>query len=588
MVGLSRCRGSGSRPPAISAVVLPADGLGEADRLEPLHRCEHRQLHHAGEAGDLDAAGERTAGADLAPAHVQQVAGAVEGVLRRRVDRLAGADDLDRADLVDLVDGVLPGQGLTGGPFGVGVWFRDVGQVRLVGQQERPAQVAVIDHLDFEFGAAAHVGRVQGEFVVALVGAEVADVETGALHPDGTDERRTGAGVVRFQSALSMLDRTPDDLDLDVAYRSSEPGDTPREVRQGLVSRLQKYGRLPRCRRRREPRVVTTPGDRDATVVWRSFHRDRVVERSKGLARVLRRCPGLGYDGRPEPLARSVDTTVISRAERDAPGYWCGAPALEYDRTNDRLLTHLRHRGPARRGHRVSVCRLDRDPLAVTELVSLTSEALGARSLEGGALREQDGTYTWVISYQDAEAGTWGLHERRAPTLDGLRSGGRDLAVRSPYSHHKDPTVVDGEWYVSSHSRHWLQSGVERVDVDADRPTTTELAVTGHDNARITTGGVVGGEVFADVWPDLPATGVSNVLWTSDERGASGVVDDETLRTDASRHYVSASGGSVTYVSSVAVGDTVTMLWQAETAGGGNDLLGAQLSIEEYDRLFVG
>jgi hypothetical protein len=76
-------------------------------------------------------------------------------------------------------------------------------------------------------------------------------------------------------------------------------------------------------------------------------------------------------------------------------------------------------------------------------------------------------------------------------------------------------------------------------------------------------------------------------LWTTDERSAPGRINGEVLRTNTSTHYISRSGSSITYVSAIAVGETVTMLWQAERADGNNDLVGTQISLDEYERLFV-
>lgn len=345
----------------------------------------------------------------------------------------------------------------------------------------------------------------------------------------------------------------------------------------------------PATRRRYLKRVgvVTALGLGGVGLLQNDSIRDRVVKWSKGFVEPLRKVPGLGYSGRSVKLADFKGSETVLQAERDEPGFWRGAPALEYDRANDRLLTHVRHRDPIDRGKRVSIYQVNRDSLAATELVSLSKRELDARSVEGGEIVREAGEYRWVISYQDAETGKWGLHERRASTLDGLRSSGRDIEIRSSYHHHKDPAVVNGEWYVLSNSRRWLDSGVERVDIDAERPTATEINVTGYGNARITAGGVVGSEVFADVWPDFPGTGIANVLWTSDERSTSGVVDGMRLQIDPTSHYVSASGTSVTYVDAIAVDGTVTMLWQAEMPDGSNDLVGTQLSIDEYEQFFV-
>ncbi|MFB6194920.1 MAG: hypothetical protein ABEI80_02025 [Haloplanus sp.] len=313
--------------------------------------------------------------------------------------------------------------------------------------------------------------------------------------------------------------------------------------------------------------------------------RGRVAERGKGVAEVLRAVPGFGYGGRSVELGAVVGRTDVLTAEKDEPGYWRGAPAMAYDGGADRILTHVRHRDPDDRGKRVSIHRIAPETLEATELVSLDKRDLGARSVEGGELVVEDGEYRWFISYQHPRTGNWRIQERRASTVEGLQSGGADLDVASAYAHTKDPAIVNGEFHVISTTRNWLHSRIERVDVDRARPTTRAVDLRGVENARLTSGGLVGNEVFVDAWPNFPGTDISNFLWTTDERSATGELTAGGVRVDTPERFVSASGTSVTYVDGLLVDGTVYLLWQEERRDGSNDLVGTRLPRGDYERL---
>ena len=97
----ARGRGRGGPGDAGRLGVLLADDIGETGGLQPVQRGEHRQLDHARQPGDLDAAREGAAAPDLALGHVEQGARPLEGVLRRLVDGRTGADDLNGRGVVE-------------------------------------------------------------------------------------------------------------------------------------------------------------------------------------------------------------------------------------------------------------------------------------------------------------------------------------------------------------------------------------------------------------------------------------------------------------------------------------------------------
>jgi hypothetical protein len=319
----------------------------------------------------------------------------------------------------------------------------------------------------------------------------------------------------------------------------------------------------------------------------RSALRDRLVEESKGVAESVRRFPGFGYGGNPVHLADIVGASPVLEADRDQPGYWKGAPALEHDAENGRLLTHVRHRDPKHRGYLVSISQVDHETLNLDELIAIPKQDLNARSMEGGELIVEDGKFRWFLSYQHAASGDWRIQERRASTIEGMQSGGTDLDIDSQYTHHKDPTAINEVLYFLSSSKNWLWSQPEKVALDGERKVATGLTVRGVGNARITGGGLLDGEIFADTWPDFPGTNTSNVLWTTDERNATGFLDSDTVHIPSGEYFISRSDGSVTYVDAEIVGETVYLLWQAEQSDGSKDLVGGKLGVEEYSRIFT-
>lgn len=313
---------------------------------------------------------------------------------------------------------------------------------------------------------------------------------------------------------------------------------------------------------------------------------DQVVEKSKRVAQIIRQIPGLGYRGDANKLKDKLGGTDVLQAEKRERGYWRGATAMEYDEESDKMLTHVRHRNPKDRGYRVSICHFDTDAMSLSELISVNKQDINARSIEGGELIKQDGEFRWFISYQNASGGDWRIQERRASTVNELETEGTDLVINSSYFHNKDPAFVNGDMYLVSYSRRWMDSKIEKIDVDDSRPTTEKLDLVGTGNARITSGGILGNEVFADTWPDFPLTGVSNILWTTDERSSTGTLDGDSIHLDPSEYFVSGCGGSVTYIDAESVKDSVYLLWQEQKRSGGTDLVGTRIELSDYGEFF--
>lgn len=313
--------------------------------------------------------------------------------------------------------------------------------------------------------------------------------------------------------------------------------------------------------------------------------RYQVSEESKHVAEGLRKIPGLGYSGRSTALSYSVGGKDILRAEKENVGYWRGAPALEYDPASDTLITHVRHRDPINRGKRVSLHRLDQQTLKATEILSINKQELAAKSIEGGELIKEDGEFRWFISYQKDSNGKWVIQERRGPSISDLSSGGHQLNINSDLYHNKDPAIVNGEFYVISNSRDWLDTKIQKINIDKDQPRAEEVSLNGAGNGRITTGGLLENELFLDFWPDLPHTNISNFLWTTDERSTNGMLESGSVHIDTSNHYVSSCGSSITYVDALMVQEWVYLLWQEEKCAGNNDLVGSRITLEEYENL---
>jgi len=311
--------------------------------------------------------------------------------------------------------------------------------------------------------------------------------------------------------------------------------------------------------------------------------RDRLAERSKRFARVLRQLPGLGYSGDPVILRSLVEGETLLEPEGVGHGHWVGAPSVTYDPAGDRLLVHIRHRDPDERGYTASIHEMDQETLQLQERCSISRHTIGARSLEGGTILAEDGELRWFLSYQHEQEGDWRIQQRQGSDLDSLGEGGDDLAIDSPYIHNKDPVVIDGRLYVNSSSRSWLRSRIEAVDID-DGSATEHIPVTDAANARITGGAA--DTLFLDTWPDLPGTDVPNVLWTGDERATAGRFDEGSITVDSGMQFVSPTGGSVTYPAAERLGEQVYLLWQEETGDGSNVLAGSRISIDAYRRRF--
>jgi len=306
----------------------------------------------------------------------------------------------------------------------------------------------------------------------------------------------------------------------------------------------------------------------------------------KAIAEGIRSVPGLGYKGMSVPLAEEIGSQTLLTAPADGPGNWVGAPAVEYDSAAERLLVHVRWRSPSERGYRVSLHQVNPDTFEFDRVTSVRKDDIGARSIEGGEIRREDGEYRWLISYQSATRGDWRIQQRRDSTIGGLSAAGADLDLSSQYFHTKDPAYVNDDLYVISHSGDWLDSQLARVTFESGLATLTDVEVAGAGNARVTGGGIVGDEVFADVWPDFPGTDIANVLWTTDERGYTGSLEREELTIDSTRHFVSRCHSSLKYLDAEAVGDTVYMMWQEETCDGSNDLVGTVIGMDRYRELF--
>lgn len=306
---------------------------------------------------------------------------------------------------------------------------------------------------------------------------------------------------------------------------------------------------------------------------------------TKAISRTVRDFPGLDYPGTPVTLSSIVGGKTILTADGTAPGYWKGAPGMEYDTSRDRVLVHVRHRTAESRGNRASIYEFDHENWNVEELVAIEKEDIGAESMEGGEILEQDGEYRWFLSYQSKRDGDWRIQERRAATVSGLQSGGTDLRIASERFHHKDPVFLDDRLYVSANTRDWLGQGVERIDPDERNPEATPVSTEGTSSIRPTAGCVIDDEIFADVLPDVPLTDVPNMLWTSDEQSYVGSLRDSTLSVGLSKYLASSHGGSVKYIDVEPIGEDVLVLWQRQNPDGSNDLAGAKITLDEYEGL---
>lgn len=307
----------------------------------------------------------------------------------------------------------------------------------------------------------------------------------------------------------------------------------------------------------------------------------------KSIAGALRTVPGFGYSGTATQLRERIDADVLLTAAEDCPGYWVGAPALEYSMISNRLLVHVRYRNPQERGHTVSIHELDSETLELRKLLSVTKEELSAKSLEGGAIIESDGDLRWILSYQSETAGDWRLQKREASSVEGLSTGGEDLELDSEYFHTKDPSFVNGNLYAVSYSRNWLDSEIQRLDLVGSSPVCKPVELTGVANGRISGGGVAQNEIFVDIWPDFPGTGSSNVLWTADERSTTGTLEAGTAAVDSSQFFVSHCSRSLKYLSAVELQGTVFVLWQGENCDGSNDLFGTKVSLDQYREALI-
>jgi hypothetical protein len=302
----------------------------------------------------------------------------------------------------------------------------------------------------------------------------------------------------------------------------------------------------------------------------------RVVDKCVEIFKPLFAHISWGFERNKVVLSDKVDADIILEPDEVSNGYWVGAPALEHDKENQRIILYARHRDPENRGLKACLYVAEESSLDFEKRAEMDKDSLQAVSIEGADLREEDGLYSLYLSFQDREDGRWKILSAQGESVEGLVEDGTTMQIKSDDAHLKDPALNGEELYLSSNPRSWLASGVRRVKLESDLEAE-EINVGATRYARLTSTGIED-EVFVDIKP--------SILLTSSEKSAVGRLDSSSIVLGET--LLASEYGSARYFEVLELNEgCVYVLWEEEMEEGGHCLKGSIISKNRYREIFL-
>ncbi|MBM4438610.1 MAG: hypothetical protein FJ029_15615 [Actinobacteria bacterium] len=153
------------------------------------------------------------------------------------------------------------------------------------------------------------------------------------------------------------------------------------------------------------------------------------------------------------PLFDPHDGVTLLEPEKDAPGYWAGAPSAWVD--EDGVYLSVRHRRPIGRGRGwKSTIYHTTDAVTFEEVWQCTSSHFGTESIERCALcRAPGGSWRYYVSYVDPADRRWRIDLLEADSIAALNPHARIpvlTAAGTDSEGVKDPVILlmDGVTYL--------------------------------------------------------------------------------------------------------------------------------------------
>ncbi|HTD63932.1 MAG TPA: hypothetical protein VK732_04245 [Verrucomicrobiae bacterium] len=292
-----------------------------------------------------------------------------------------------------------------------------------------------------------------------------------------------------------------------------------------------------------------------------------------------------------------------------APGHWAGAPGSFSDGDTVFLVYRLRWPRP-RRGGELRVARGDGERFKT--IWRATREDFGSPSIERCAILRDGRTWRLYVSYVDGVDGRWRIDVIEAGSAHSFDPAARRLALDADVA---KAVAVKDPWLRRVDDRWWMFVSY------GERPPGDERKLHGSGDA-LSTGAVKSetglatsadglrwkweGRVFAasakgwdkatarlttafrsgDEWIGL-YDGASDISENYEERcGMARSTDLRTWERIGSGPAVGAAGGpgTVRYVESVVVGDSVRFFFERTRADGSHELCTSSTPLSEWDR----
>jgi hypothetical protein len=299
---------------------------------------------------------------------------------------------------------------------------------------------------------------------------------------------------------------------------------------------------------------------------------DKCVELLKPLVAEL----SWDFERNKVVLSDKIDAETILEPDELSKGNWVGAPALEYDESNQRVLLYARHRDPQSRGFKGCLYTAEKGSLDFEERAEISKEQIQAVSIEGADLRQEEGEYSLYLSSQDKKDSSWKVLEFRGESIEEVAEKGEKMGIESDDTHLKDPALDRDNLYVSSNPRSWLASGVRKINLDSGLKAE-EIDVKSVKYARLTSTGIED-EVFVDIKP--------SIFLTSSEKSSVGRLESSGIKLG--NILLASKYGSARYFEVLEINEnSIYVFWEEEMKQGGHCLKGKVISKYKYKEIFL-
>lgn len=288
------------------------------------------------------------------------------------------------------------------------------------------------------------------------------------------------------------------------------------------------------------------------------------------------------------PLFDPSEGTTVVEPQQDQGGYWAGA--LTAFRDEGEIYLCYRLRDPDERGRKAVITRTEGSEAETEKIWSVDQEAIGAKSIEGGTLYENNGVYRLYLSYQCSETEEWKIAVIPGESVESLDvDRAEDLEVRTgKYVNIKDPFVHQGSLYVHAATSNFLSTAnfkLDLTDPGHDAVRRIEIEDAESSGSRLTS--ILSTEQAEIALYDWNRS----IIFTGEEKSRFGNLSNSSVTPllDGRKSLLSPHGSrSLRYVRAVPVADEVWFYYELSMPRKGHETRVYKASREDVESAVNG